>query len=142
MLIIHPLIQLTATLLALYVLFLGVQRFRRLHLQQKTLFKWQRHVLLGTIVLLLWFFGIAGGLVMVKTYWHGLLITGGHGYRLFVFLPLILFSFVSGWVMHKNKKKRVVLPLIHGGVNALLVIFALLQALSGWQVYNAFVLGN
>ena len=51
MLIIHPLIQLAATLLALYVLLLGVARFRQLHMRQKTLFQWQRHVRLGTIAL-------------------------------------------------------------------------------------------
>lgn len=142
MLIIHPVIQLAATLLALYVLLLGVGRFRRLHMRQKTLFQWQRHVRLGTIALLLWLVGMVLGLVMVKVYWHGLLITGNHGNRFFVILPLILFGLISGWYMHKRKKQRVLLPLIHGSANVLLIILALLQALSGWKVYDAFVLGN
>lgn len=142
MLIIHPVIQLVATLLAFYVLLLGVDRFRRLHMRQKTVFKWQRHVRLGTITLLLWLVGLGFGLVMVKVYWHGLLITGSHGNRLSIILPLIFFGLLSGWYMHKRKKQRVLLPLIHGAANVLLIILVLLQALSGWQVYNTFVLGD
>jgi membrane protein CcdC involved in cytochrome C biogenesis len=44
--------------------------------------------------------------------------------------------------MHKRKKKRIILPLVHGSVNVLLLIVSALQAFSGWQVYDAFVLGN
>ena len=141
MFIIHPIIQLLATLLALYVLLLGINRFRRLHLHQKTSFKWQLHVRLGTIVMLLWLAGMVIGLITVKINWHGLLITGSHGNRMFIILPLILFSLISGWYMHKRKIQRIVLPLIHGSLNVLLIILVLLQALSGWQVYKAFVLG-
>ncbi|RUM44267.1 MAG: DUF4079 domain-containing protein [Desulfocapsa sp.] len=142
MLILHPLIQLLATLVAFYVLLLGVGRFRRLHLQQKTAFNWQRHVRLGTVVLLVWLSGLFLGLLMVKLYWHGLLITGDHGKRAFIILPLILVGLVSGWYMHKRKKKRIVLPLIHGSVNVILLIIVTMHAFSGWQVYDAFILGN
>ena len=142
MLIIHPILQLLATLLALYVLLLGANRFRRLHMQQKVPFKWQRHVQLGTIALLLWLVGIVLGLVMVKTYWHGQFITGSHGKGIYAILPLILFGLVSGWYMHKRKKQRILLPLIHGSANVLLIILVFLQALSGWRVYTVFVLGN
>ena len=142
MLILHPLIQLLATLVAFYVLLLGVGRFRRLHLQQKTAFNWQRHVRLGTVVLLVWLSGLFLGLLMVKLYWHGLLITGDHAKRAFIILPLILVGLVSGWYMHKRKKKRIVLPLIHGSVNVILLIIVTMHAFSGWQVYDAFILGN
>jgi uncharacterized membrane protein YozB (DUF420 family) len=142
MLSIHPIIQLVATLLALYVLLLGADRFRRLHMQQDIQFKWQRHVQLGTLALLLWLSGLILGIIMVKTYWHGFFITGSHGNRVYVIIPLILFGLSSGWYMHKRKKQRVLLPLIHGGANVLLIILVFLQALSGWQVYNTFVLGN
>ncbi|HHD64769.1 MAG TPA: DUF4079 domain-containing protein [Desulfobulbaceae bacterium] len=142
MLIIHPILQSVTTLLALYVLLLGAGRFRRLHLRQRSLFKWQRHVWLGTVTLLLWFFGLVFGLVMVKVYWHGFFITGNHGKRLVIFLPLLLFGLISGWYMHTHKKKRIILPLIHGSANLLLIILALLQAKTGWQVYKDFVLGQ
>ena len=49
MLVIHPIIQFSAVMLTLYVFYLVVQRFRSLHLHQKTLFRWKRHVLLGKI---------------------------------------------------------------------------------------------
>ena len=142
MLSFHPIIQMSATVLCLYVLVLGAARFRRLHLKQKIIFKWQHHVKLGTTALLILLFGDFFGLLMVKISWHGFLITGNHGRRLFFILPLILAGLLSGWYMHKRKKKRVILPLIHGSVNVLLVVLLLFQAFSGWQVYNAYVLGN
>ena len=141
MFLFHPIIQLSATALALYVLVLGIARFRRLHLNHKTVFKWQRHVLLGTVTLLLWLVGMGVGLTVVKINWHGVLITGTHGARLTVVLPLILLSLGSGWYMHRKKGRRIFLPLFHGTINLLLIIFALFQVLSGWQVYNAFVIG-
>jgi len=142
MLIVHPLIQLLATLVAFYVLLLGVGRFRRLHLQQKAAFNWKLHVRLGTVVLLIWLVGLFWGLLMVKLYWHGLLITGDHGKRAFLIMPLILLGFTTGWYMNKRKKKRIILPLIHGSVNVLLLVVVAMHAFSGWQVYDAFVLGN
>lgn len=142
MFLIHPLTQVIATLLAIYVLKLGVARFRRLHFQHKTVFNWKRHVFLGKITLLLWFFGLSFGFIMVKTRWHGLLITGPHGTSALYFLPLLITGFGTGLYMDRQKKQRVLLPLIHAGTNILIFFMALLQAVSGWQVYNAFVLGN
>lgn len=139
---IHPVIQLLATILAVYVLLLGVGRFRRLHLQQKSSFNWLRHVRLGTVVLLTWLGGLILGLSVVKVYWHGFLITGTHGSRAFMLLGLICIGLCSGWYMHKRKKPRVLLPLIHGSVNTLLLLMVLLHAISGWEVYSIFVLGN
>ncbi len=142
MLIFHPILELSATLLCIYVLVLGAARFRRLHLKQKTFFKWQRHVMLGTAALLVLLSGALFGLLMVKVYWHGVFITGSHGRRLFYILPLTLAGLSSGWYMHKWKKRRVLLPLIHGSINVLLVVLLFLQAFSGWQIYDAYVLGN
>ena len=137
----HPVLQAGATLLALHVLLLGAARFRRLHLRQKTMFQWKRHVVLGTIALLCWAVGLVLGLVLVRIYWHGFLITGAHGGRGILLLPLILFGLFSGRRMHIHKKQRTVLPLIHGITNLFLLVMALLQAVSGWQVYKEFVLG-
>ena len=142
MLMIHPILQIVASVLALYVLLLGVARFRRLHLQHKSRFYWKRHARLGTIALLIWFFGMLLGLIMVRMYWNGSLITGGHGKRSLIFLPLIIFGLLSGYHMNKHKRPRVLLPLLHGGSNLLLIILVFLHAFSGWQVYDAFVLGN
>jgi len=142
MLILHPLIQLLATLVAFYVLLLGVGRFRRLHMQQKTAFNWKLHVRLGTVVLLIWLAGLFWGLLMVKLNWHCLLITGDHGKRAFLILPLIILGLATGWYMNKRKKKRIVLPLVHGSINVFLLLMVVMHVFSGWQVYDAFVLGN
>ncbi len=141
MLSVHPVIQGSAILLALYVFFLGVQRFRFLHLSQKTVFRWKRHVLLGEIALGAWLVGIVGGMTMVYFYWYGFLMTGTHGKVALVMVPFIIFGFASGQYMNHNKKKRKVLPLIHGLSNLVLLILALTQVVTGWWVYRVFVLG-
>ncbi len=56
--------------------------------------------------------------------------------------PFILIGIVSGWIMHRRKQRRKVLPLIHGVNNLVLVLLALFQVYNGWQVLNAFVWGN
>ena len=65
MLSIHPIIEFTATCLFLYVFYLGVQRFRFLHLKQEVKFNWKRHVLLGEIAMITMLIGMLGGAVMV-----------------------------------------------------------------------------
>jgi len=141
MLILHPLVQITATLPALYVLWLGLGRFRQRHLQHKVAFKWQFHVKWGFVALSLWLLGTLIGLAMTKVYWHGTFMTGSHGNRVFVIVPLLLFGLFSGWYMNRQKKQRIVLPLVHAVANIVLILFVLLQALSGWDVYREFVLG-
>ncbi|MEA1900032.1 MAG: DUF4079 family protein [Thermodesulfobacteriota bacterium] len=132
MLVIHPIIQFSAVMLTLYVFYLGVQRFRSLHLHQKTLFKWKRHVLLGKIAMLALLGGMMGGMTMVYFYWNGFLITGFHGRVALVMTPFIIFSAASGLYMNRNKKKRTALPMIHGLSNLVLLFLALTQAVTGY----------
>lgn len=142
MLSIHPIIQLVATCLGLYVLYLGFQRFRSLHLKQKVKFIWKRHVLLGKIVMITWLAGMMGGASMAYITWHGFLVTGTHGKVALVILPLILFGLLSGLYMNRKKKKHTFLPLAHGLVNLTILILALYQISTGLWVYNVYVLGN
>ena len=142
MLAFHPIVQLLAILLALYVFCLGVQRFRFLHLHRKTAFKWKRHVVLGEIALGTLFFGMFGGMTTVYLYWRGYFITGGHGKTALVIAPLIFFGFASGLYMNIKKKQRRILPLLHGMNNVIVLILALTQIYSGWWVYRTFVLGE
>ena len=143
MLILHPILQLSAIVMAIYVFFLGMQRFRFLHLKQKVTFNWKRHVLLGKITMVSWLAGMFGGISIVYVYWHGFLITGAHGkLALLVMLPLILFGLFSGLYMNRVKKKRQWLTLIHGLNNLIVLGLALYQIYSGWWVYNTYVLGN
>ena len=141
-LLFHPVIQEFATLLAIYVLWLGLQRFRSLHWHQKVDFKWKSHVNLGIVTLGLWLAGLIGGLIMVRIWWHGFLVTGIHGKLALVMLPLLLFGLFSGLYMDRRKKKRKFLPLLHGTNNLLLLIMALYQAYTGWLVYSVHVLGG
>ena len=142
MLSVHPVIQFSAILLALYVFYLGIQRFRSIHLKQKTLFRWKRHVVLGEIALGALLTGMLAGMTVVYVYWHGFLITGTHGKVAFVMLPFILFGLFSGLYMNRKRRHRRLLPLVHSLNNLILLILALTQVASGWLVYRAFVLGG
>jgi len=142
LLVIHPIIQLSAIVLTLYVFYLGVQRFRSVHLHQKTLFRWKRHVLLGKIAMSALLGGMMGGMTMVYLYFHGFLITGIHGKTALVMAVFIILGGASGLYMNHNKKKRTALPVIHGLNNFILLIFALTQVITGWRVYMQFVLGR
>ncbi|MBW1718570.1 MAG: DUF4079 domain-containing protein [Deltaproteobacteria bacterium] len=139
---IHPIIQLSAVILTLYVFCSGVQRFRSLHLHQKTLFRWKRHVFLGKISLLALLGGVMGGMTIVYLYWQVFLITGVHGKIAFVMIAFIILGGTSGLYMDLNKKKRTALPLIHGLSNLVLLILALAEVVTGWRVYTLLVLEN
>ena len=142
MLFFHPLLQFSAIILSFYVLFIGINRFRSLHLKHKTMFKWKQHVLLGAIALTTWAAGMAGGTVLVYIYWQKVFITGLHGKTALVMLPMIIFGLLSGYSMNKTRKKRSVLPLAHGINNLILTLLALTQMITGWGVIKLFVLGG
>jgi hypothetical protein len=142
MLYIHPVLQFFSLLAAIYALILGINRFRILHMHHKTVFKWKRHVIIGTASLSLWIVGAFSAMSLVYFYWHGFLITGLHAKVALVMLPMILFGLISGHYMNYNKKKRKIIPLIHGINNLILIILALMQIKSGLVVYNTFILGN
>ena len=142
MLLIHPLIQLAATLVAFYVFLTGLQRYRMLHLGKKTTFPWRRHVLMGAGVILIWFGGLIGGVLMVKQYWYAYFITGVHGKIGLLMLPFMAFGMVSGLYMNRVRKKRKILPRLHALNNTILLLLAVSQVFSGWHVYRVFVLGG
>ena len=89
-----------------------------------------------------WLAGVLGGIIVVKLYWHGFLITGTHGKMALVMVPFIIFGLVSGLYMNRNKKERRTLPLLHGLNNLIVLVLALAQVVSGWWVYRAFVMGS
>ena len=142
MLLIHPIIQLMAGLLALFVLYLGVQRFRVLHLRHKTAFRWKLHVALGEACLGVWLVGMLAGFVMVYIYWHGILITGMHGKTALVMLPFLIFGLLSGIYMNRKKKKRRLLPIIHALNNLLVLVLASIQVTNGWPFFRALILAG
>jgi hypothetical protein len=137
----HPIIQSLATLLGVYVFHQGLQRFRALHLDQSSLFKWKRHVVMGEIALGMWLVGLLGGAVTVYVSWRGFFITGTHGEVALVMAPFIIFGLASGLYMHYKKRARKILPLVHGLSNLVVLILACVQVATGWGVYRMFVLG-
>jgi phosphoglycerol transferase MdoB-like AlkP superfamily enzyme len=97
---------------------------------------------LGEIALGVLLAGMLGGLAMVYVYWHGFLITGIHGKVALVMVPFIIFGLVSGLDMNHKKRKRRILPFVHGLNNLVVLIMAISQIISGLWVYRAFVLGG
>lgn len=61
---IHPIVQSLTAILAFYVLWLGLAQFASRHLGKKTDFKWDRHVRLGKLVVVVWALGGLGRLTM------------------------------------------------------------------------------
>ncbi|CAG34928.1 DUF4079 family protein [Desulfotalea psychrophila] len=141
MFIFHPILQSLAILTALYALSLGIPRFLLMHLEKKIHFNWQLHVRVGAIALVLLFLGMLGGLYVVRVSWGDVLITGAHAFVALSLLPLILFGLGSGAYMDSSKRRRRVLPLLHGICNTLIVLLALSQIYTGVYIYRSYVLG-
>lgn len=97
---------------------------------------------MGTIVMAAWLAGLIGGLVMVRLSWHGNFMTGYHARIGMAMAPLILLGWFTGFYMNRNKKKRTILPLLHGLNNLTAVTLALIQFRTGWRVFTVFVLGD
>jgi len=140
MLYLHPLLQFCLTMLSVYVLYLGIQRFRSLHLGQQTAFSRKRHILLGKIVLGGWYLGMAGGVYMTKTFWQRSFMTGDHAVIAAIMAPLIAWGLISGLYLEFSPRKRTLLPLLHGFSNTVCVVLALWQIFEGWEVLQEFVL--
>lgn len=137
---IHPFIQTVALALSVYVLHMGIQRFRFQHLKVKSTFNWKRHVLLGKIVHGIWLLGAGLGLYMANSEWGSVNITGPH-YTVGVLMVVVLaVALGTGLMLQKPKGKRAGLAMVHGGANVLLFLLALYQFLSGLEVIQLYLL--
>ncbi len=136
----HPFLQFSALLLSLYAFHLGYKRFAATKLGRKSVFAWKRHVLLGTLAMVIWMPGLGLGLLLAWWQWNIVFITGAHYQIALLMIPFIVFGYVSGYIMDKRKAKRSVLPLVHGANNLLLVLMALAQLGTGAKVLRDFVL--
>jgi len=141
MLLIHPVVQATAILVTLYAFLTGVQRLRAVHLKQKAVFPWKRHVLFGRIAFGLLLAGMIVGLVMVRVHWGGNLMTLGHGRMALVTLPFMIFGFLTGQLLSGKGGHRPVLRILHGLNNLLVMGLLLNQVRLGIEVYRLFVSG-
>ncbi len=139
MLYLHPLGQITATLLCLYALWLGWARVRTLHLGRKTRFPRQRHAWVGGLGLGLMTLGVFGGLFMARLYFGAWLRTGEHGLVGLAMLPFLAFGLASGWVLYQRPAPRKRLPLLHGPNNLWVLALALYQFWEGREVIEHFL---
>ena len=137
----HPLLQMAAILLSFYVLRLGIARFKTQHLHQRQPFAWKQHVRLGEVVLIVWLLGLIGGFIMVRLTWHAFFITGMHSRIAVLMLPLIIIGLASGIYLDRYKKRRLVMPLVHGLNNLVLVLLAGAQIFYGLGIVWIYVLG-
>ncbi len=137
---IHPFIQSLAMILAVWTLYMGIQRFRFQHMKVKIVFNWKLHVLLGKTVHCLWLVGFALGLYMAWSVWGSIDLTGGHFLIGTVMVPFILIGLGTGLLLEKPKGKQLKLALLHGGCNTLLFFLASYQAWSAIEVIELFLL--
>jgi hypothetical protein len=139
MLFIHPIVQACLALLALYNLYLGIARFRFNHLGAKTVFRWKRHVTTGLIVAIGWPVGGLIGLLMTWSKWSSPTGTGWHFTNAVILVCFLLFQLITGLYMDRNKAKRRVLPLAHGTSGVIIILLALCQASTGWNIIRSFI---
>lgn len=139
---IHPVIQLTAIVLAWYAGYLGVPRILSLHFERPVRFRRELHALTGAISLVTLLGGMAGGYIMASRFLqeHEHAAMGLHESIALVLLPLLAFGIASGLYMYLKPGKRSVLPAVHALNNAIVLLLAIVQMYSGWQVYLTHVL--
>ena len=142
MLAFHPIWQFLMILLSVYVLYLAIPRFQSKHFGRTKKFNWKRHVLAGYLALGGMILGGFGGLTMAAIYFPGILITGTHAYIGLLMVLLALVGLSSGLYMDRRKKQRTGLPLLHGIVNFIVVLFGLAQIYTGYYVFQVFVKGK
>ena len=140
MLWIHPLLQLVATGLALYVLSLGWVRFQVNHLGKKGKFMWMEHVKFGKYAHILWMAGLVLGQFAVSQKWGNNGITGNHYWIGQLMMPCIAAGYITGVMMDRDKKKRLYMPLVHGVFNTVAVLLALAEVVTGAVVIRDFLL--
>ncbi|WP_461209196.1 DUF4079 family protein [Desulfocurvus sp. DL9XJH121] len=140
MLWIHPVLQLLSTLAALYVLWLGIARFRCNHMGCKLFFDWKAHVRWGRAVIIVWFAMLALGVAMTRASWGMAGITGAHYIAGLATVPFMAAGYATGSYLDRVKKRRKALPLIHGLCNTALLALALYQVWSGVGAVRLFLL--
>ena len=139
--LLHPIFMGLTLLLALWVAYQGINRFRFSVLKQKADFNWKAHTRYGLAVLGLWVIGMAAGSLMTYLA-HGTMgITGFHRATAIAMLPFIVFGAVSGLYMDKKKRPRRILPILHGAANMILLAMAVSQSMTGlvlvWALFKS-----
>ena len=132
--LVHPVLMGLSLVLALYTLSSGCDRFRCLHLKQKRMFAWKRHVRFGTWAALLWIIGAPGGLLGAQLAFGVTFVSGSHAMIGCIMSVMAVFGLASGIYLDRVKKKRALLPALHGTNNVILLILTGVQAFSGFEL--------
>lgn len=140
MLWIHPILQLAATGLGIYVLTLGWPRFQANHLGRKVKFQWLDHVRLGKYTHILWMCGLVLGQYVVSKEWDSNSVTGPHYWIGQSMMPCIAAGYITGVIMDRNKQKRRIMPLVHGVINTVALLLAVAEVATGIMVIRDFLL--
>jgi hypothetical protein len=141
MLWIHPLVQIAVTLLALWVMEMGVRRALFVHLGRRSvLFPWKRHVLWGKVVLLGWLAGLVVGVWAMRHSFGTWGVSGAHYTASALIAALVGTGYASGHLLDRVKKRRRFLHVFHGLNNTALLALALFQLWTGWGLVRMFLL--
>jgi len=133
----HPAWQVVFTLLGFYAAWLGLQRFRSLHLGQTVPFARGRHMLLGKLALGGVILGAVGGTIMVRWIWHRWLASGPHAWLGMAVVALALFGLIMGLYLERHPGGRKGPALLHGLVNLLVLALCLVQFYFGDGLMDA-----
>jgi len=137
---IHPIAQVLTALLALYVLRLGLSRFASRHLAKRTVFQWNRHVMLGKVVVVVWALGALGGLsVTYLTY--GKIFAESLHFKIGIIMPAVLLViWLTGTRLDRRRDQSYILPVVHLVNNVLLLILAAIQVVTGLGIVQSALL--
>jgi hypothetical protein len=137
---IHPIIQSLTIILALYVLWLGLSRLASRHLGKKAVFRWDRHVRLGRLVVAVWALGGLGGLIMTYIT-YGKIFTESLHFRIGIaILFLLSVTWLTGTRMDRRRGQSDILPVIHLANNVLLLILIAIQLFTGLGIVQSALL--
>lgn len=137
---IHPVLQLVATAMAAYALYLAWPRVLRNHFGKRTSFAWAEHGKWGKYAHILWMLGLVGGTALVARHWGSSGATGDHYWIAQLIMPCIAGGYITGTIMDRDKKPRKYMPLVHGVLNVLALTIAGFQIFTGMSVVREFLL--
>jgi len=133
----HPIIQIVAVLLSVYVMTQGIKRFASQH-GKKHLFQWKKHVKFGIIVLILWIFGLTGFYV-THTAFGITHVTGSHANIALAVAGFSVLGLITGYVLNKTKNRYKKLAVIHGIFNTILFVLVLVNFYIGINLIRSFL---
>ena len=116
---VHPLMQVCAAVLGVWAMWQGLKRVAML------------------LALVLWILGAIGFYVTLDLF-GSTHITGLHAELAWPIIGLAILGLITGYIMNRYKKKRKILPLIHGAINVLLIILVAVECYTGVQVWKDF----